>query len=67
MWTVLSGDFDNGIDGEKCFRNVADHAKAGDIIVFHDSQKAKEKIQYALPLVLKYFSERGFEFDSISL
>ncbi len=65
MWTVLSGDFDVKITPEQCLQNVLLHTKAGSIIVFHDSEKAKEKMQYALPGVLKYFVEKGFSFKAI--
>jgi peptidoglycan/xylan/chitin deacetylase (PgdA/CDA1 family) len=65
MWTVLSGDFDVSITPEQCLQNVLLHTKAGSIIVFHDSEKAKEKMQYALPGVLKYFGEKGFSFKAI--
>ena len=67
MWDVLSGDFDTSISGEDCYLNVVKNVSPGSIIVFHDSIKAKERLQYALPLVLKYFSERGFNFEGISL
>lgn len=65
MWSVLSGDFDVNITPEKCCKNVLDNAKSGSVIVFHDSEKAYERLQYTLPAVLKYFSERGYEFKKI--
>ncbi len=65
MWTVLSADFDTGISPERCAENVLLHAKEGSIIVFHDSDKAAERMRYALPQVLKYFSEKGFVFSKI--
>lgn len=65
MWTVLSGDFDRGITKEKCLDNVLLNTKEGSIVVFHDSDKASEKLRYALPSVLKYFSEKGFVFKRI--
>lgn len=67
MWSVISGDFDGKVSGEECYINVVKNAKEGSIVVFHDSQKAVDKVRYALPLVLKYFKEKGFEFRSISL
>lgn len=67
MWSVLSGDFDEQASGETCFKNVKKNAEAGAIIVFHDSAKAFERLQYALPLTLKYFTENGFVFNSIKL
>jgi hypothetical protein len=64
---VLSGDFDKNISKEKCLSNVINYAQKGSIIVFHDSVKAKEKILFALPEVLKYFSDKGFSFERIQI
>lgn len=65
MWTVLSGDFDKDISKEKCLDNVIKNSVNGSVIVFHDSEKAFEKMSYSLPLVLKYFSEKGYVFEKI--
>ena len=67
MWTVLSGDFDKEVTGEECYLTVIRNAEAGAVVVFHDSEKAFERLQHALPKVLKYFTEKGFEFRSIVL
>lgn len=60
MWSVLSGDFDISLSKEKCLDNVIKHTNEGSIIVFHDSEKAFQRLEYALPLALKYFQEKGF-------
>ena len=65
MWDVLSGDFDPGTTLEQCYENVMSKVRNGSIIVFHDSIKAKEKMQYTLPLVLEELSSRGYTFESI--
>ena len=65
MWDVLSADFDNTISKERCLQNVLNNAKKGSIIVFHDSLKASKKVKYALPTVLKTFSDKGFVFKKI--
>jgi peptidoglycan/xylan/chitin deacetylase (PgdA/CDA1 family) len=65
MWSVLSGDFDVNITPEQCCKNVLNNTKSGSVVVFHDSEKAFERLEYALPLVLKYFSERGYRFEKI--
>ena len=65
MWDVLSGDFDTGISKEKCLQNVLKNTKSGSIIVFHDSQKAFERLQYALPEVLETFKKKGFCFKAL--
>ena len=67
MWDVLSGDFDINLSKEKCAENVLLNATNGSIIVFHDSEKAKERIEYALPKVLEYFSNLGYEFKNLNL
>jgi len=61
MWTVLSGDFDTGINPEQCFQNVAGNLKSGSIITFHDSLKAEPRLRYALPEVLKKMAVEGLE------
>tara|TARA_B100000780_G_C21118375_1_gene452743 strand:- start:644 stop:1303 length:660 start_codon:yes stop_codon:yes gene_type:complete len=61
MWDVLSGDFDQQIDGEKCYQNVVENVENGSIIVFHDSKKAYPNLKYALPKTLAYLSEAGYE------
>ena len=65
MWDVLSGDFDKNISGEKCLRNIFKNAEIGSVIVFHDSTKATERMQYALPKTLEYFTEQGFGFEAL--
>lgn len=62
MWSLLSGDFDEKLSPEKCYENILLHAKNGDIIVFHDSTKAWERMKFALPKVLEHFSREGFKF-----
>ncbi|MEO7292337.1 MAG: polysaccharide deacetylase family protein, partial [Ginsengibacter sp.] len=66
MWSIVTGDFDEEISGEECYLTVIKNAKEGSIVVFHDSQKAFGRLRYALPLVLKKFAEKGFEFKRIS-
>ncbi len=65
MWDVLSGDFDLNLTGEDCAKNVIQNTAPGSIIVFHDSQKAWDRMSVALPLVLAYFSKLGYQFEFI--
>ena len=65
MWEVLSGDFDQTISEEKCLKNVLTKTRAGSIVVFHDSIKAKKNLFFALPKFLEHFSKEGFEFRLI--
>ena len=66
MWSVLSGDFDVNITPDQCYNNVVNNTESGSVIVFHDSEKAFERLRFTLPRVLKYFSEKGYQFEKIS-
>jgi hypothetical protein len=67
MWDVLSADFDRAIDAKKCAENVLLQAGPGSIVVFHDSEKASERLRGSLPVVLRHFSEEGYRFESIMM
>lgn len=67
MWTVLSGDFDTELSNEKCLRNVIRNTGNGSIVIFHDSAKAFERLEYVLPRVLEHFSALGFQFEKIAV
>ncbi len=66
MWDVLSGDFDAHISKEQCLHNVIHNAQNGSVIVFHDSLKAREKLEYVLPRVLEHFSGLGYRFEKLN-
>jgi peptidoglycan/xylan/chitin deacetylase (PgdA/CDA1 family) len=65
MWDVLSADFDRALTGERCARNVIRNGRPGSIVVFHDSEKAFERLREALPVVLKEFAAKGYRFEVI--
>lgn len=65
LWDVLSADFDTSIIPEKSFQHVQRHAKNGSVIVFHDSEKAFPRMEYALEQTLSFFSEKGYRFEAI--
>ena len=62
FWTILSGDFDTRIDGKTCAERVLNAVKPGDIIVFHDSEKAWARLKIALPLILKELQSKNYSF-----
>ena len=65
MWDVLSAYYDTSISPEKCLENVLQNVSSGSIIVFHDSVKAFPNLEYTLPKALKYWTAKGFVFDTI--
>lgn len=66
MWSVLSYDFDYRVSREKCLESSIKNSRPGSIIVFHDSDKSKEKMFYACEGFLDYFSQKGVEFASLT-
>ena len=65
MWDVLSGDFDFKLSPEKCLKNVLKHTENGSIVVFHDSLKAWERLEYTLPKALEIWSNEGYQFKTL--
>lgn len=65
MWDVLSGDFDPCLSPQKCLEKSIKHTEKGSIIVFHDSLKTENCLNYVLPRYLDYFSKKGFRFERI--
>jgi peptidoglycan-N-acetylglucosamine deacetylase len=62
MWSALTGDYNKKLSGDQCLANAVNNTKPGSIIVFHDSLKARERMEYALPLYIEYCLGKGFTF-----
>jgi peptidoglycan/xylan/chitin deacetylase (PgdA/CDA1 family) len=62
MWSALSMDYHSRVSKEECFENASKKLKMGDILVFHDSLKAKDKMLYAVEKVLETKGAEGFRF-----
>ncbi|SDR93133.1 Peptidoglycan/xylan/chitin deacetylase, PgdA/CDA1 family [Mucilaginibacter mallensis] len=67
MWDVLSGDFDINLQPEKCLQRVLKHTQSGSIVVFHDSLKAFNRLEYVLPKAMEVWSEAGYSFGALSV
>jgi peptidoglycan/xylan/chitin deacetylase (PgdA/CDA1 family) len=65
MWDVLSGDFDTTLSPEKCLANALKAAKSGSIVVFHDSLKALDRLEYVLPRAMEVWSKEGYVFEGL--
>ncbi|MBS1524453.1 MAG: polysaccharide deacetylase family protein [Bacteroidetes bacterium] len=63
MWDVLSGDFDQQLSPGDCLKNVLKYTRPGSIIVFHDSLKAFDRLEYVLPRAMEEWAGRGYSFD----
>lgn len=66
MWDVLSGDFDINITPEECYNNVVNNIQPGSIVVFHDSEKAWDRMSYTLPRLLQYCANKSWQLKVIT-
>lgn len=64
MWDVISYDYEK-IEPKHCALKVLRNTQAGSIVLFHDNVKAEKNMKYSLPIVLRYFSEKGYSFNAI--
>ena len=67
LWDVLSFDYNRKLKGEAIVRNVTGYSRSGSIVVFHDSSKARKNLYFALPKVLEFFAENGYEMCAIPM
>jgi peptidoglycan/xylan/chitin deacetylase (PgdA/CDA1 family) len=67
LWDVMSHDYENRVSKEQSLKAVLRYTKAGSILVFHDSVKAWDKLQYLLPQVLEEFTRRGYGFEVLTI
>jgi peptidoglycan-N-acetylglucosamine deacetylase len=65
MWDILSKDYDNQLTPDDVYANVTRNLTPGSIIVFHDSEKAKNNLLVVLPRILEYLSQQGYVLEAI--
>jgi peptidoglycan/xylan/chitin deacetylase (PgdA/CDA1 family) len=65
MWSALTGDYDKKLSGDQCLSNAINNTRPGSVIVFHDSLKARDRMEYALPLYIEYCLAKGYKFRTL--
>ncbi len=65
MWDVLSGDFDTSRSAASCLENLKRNTRNGSIVVFHDSEKAQERVLEILPEYLGFLGREGYKCGSL--
>jgi len=63
-WSVDSHDWKNP-GTNAIVKNVTKHAKAGDIVLMHASDSAKQTAK-ALPAIIEHFQKKGYRFVTVS-
>ena len=65
MWSVLTGDFSSDLSPEIILEKSIKNTKKGSIVVFHDSIKASNNLEFVLPRYLKHFADLGYAFEKL--
>ena len=64
MWSWMAYDFDENVKIEKVLRK-SKKIKSGDILVFHDNWKSKERLKILLPIIVSNLKKSGYQFKVI--
>ncbi len=65
IWSVLTEDYNPKIQPEKNILKILNKLKNGDILVFHDTEKAFENLKIMLPAVIEWGEKRGVCFKQM--
>jgi peptidoglycan/xylan/chitin deacetylase (PgdA/CDA1 family) len=65
MWDVVTRDYSPHMTANGVFNIVKRYTRNGSIIVFHDSLKAKGRIEKALPASIEWLQNQGYVFKII--
>jgi len=65
MWDVISCDYNHQISPEKVISNVCNYVRAGSVITFHDSVKARKNLTNSLVPVINRIKSLGYRFEPI--
>ena len=62
MWSILTRDYEAHLNLERAKVNLIKEIKPGDVIVFHDSEKAAKNMFALLPHILEHFKKLHYSF-----
>lgn len=65
MWSVLTRDYDKNINPHKTLIKLNKLIKAGDVIVYHDSEKAEQNMLIMLKGMLQHFHQLHYTFKAL--
>ncbi len=66
MWDVLSYDFSDRLSPGKCLEGTIRNTRNGSVVLFHDSEKTRKKINFLISQYISYFAQRNYQFSTIN-
>lgn len=65
QWSDLSCDYDPKLNCHQSYTALIKNLQPGNIVVFHDSEKAFNQLKNILPKFLRSAQERGYRFETL--
>lgn len=65
LWDFITYDYNSKKSPNEIIREIKRRSRNGSIVVFHDSEKAKENVLTVLPLALEFWKKEGYAFKTI--
>jgi peptidoglycan/xylan/chitin deacetylase (PgdA/CDA1 family) len=65
MWSILTRDYDKSLNPLTTLLKLNKITKPGDVVVFHDSEKAKQNMLVILKGMLQYFHQQQYQFKTL--
>lgn len=65
MWSILTRDYDKSLNPYTALKHLNKLTKPGDVVVFHDSEKAKENMLVMLKGMLQHFNQQQYQFKAL--
>ena len=65
MWSILTRDYDKRLNPHNTLNKLIKLIKSGDVIVYHDSEKAQQNMLIMLKGVLQHFHQLQYTFKAL--
>lgn len=65
MWSLLTRDYEHNLNTAQALSIIIAQTKIGDVVVFHDSERAEKNMLYLLPAYLTHFKNLGYNFNAL--
>jgi peptidoglycan/xylan/chitin deacetylase (PgdA/CDA1 family) len=65
MWSILTRDYDKSLNPHTALKYLNKLTKPGDVVVFHDSEKAKQNMLVMLKGMLQHFHQQQYQFKAL--
>ena len=65
LWDILMHDYDAAYSPEKMLEIVQQYVRNGSIINFHDSVKSGKRTLLAVPQIIEWLKQQGYEFETL--